>query len=182
MTQIACIGWGSLIWDPGELPITGEWHADGPGLRVEFARQSSRGRVTLVLAPPARVVTTLWAHIDASSVAQACELLRQREGTVARYIASQVSKDLPGASAAHQSVYRWLQDKEIDAAIWTALRPKWNGTDFQMPTEDECVEYLRTRSGNEAAAAEEYVRRTPKQIRTNFRARIETELGWTPIA
>lgn len=179
--MIACIGWGSLIWNPGELPIEGEWQAEGPGLRIEFARQSSLGRVTLVVAPPAKVVTTLWARINASSVAHACELLRQREGTATRYIASQGSNEPPGASAAHRSIHAWLQDKEIDAAIWTALRPKWNGADFQMPTEDECLEYLRTRTGKEALAAEEYIRRTPIQIRTSFRARIETELGWTPI-
>lgn len=33
--------------------------------------------------------------------------------------------------------------------------------------------------GNEHQNAEEYVRRTPSQIRTTFRDRIERELGWT---
>ena len=47
--MIACIGWGSLIWDRRNLDVDGHWRADGPTLPVEFARQSSDGRITLVL-------------------------------------------------------------------------------------------------------------------------------------
>jgi hypothetical protein len=39
-----CLGWGSLIWDPRELPIAVEWQTNGPLLAVEFARQSKKGR------------------------------------------------------------------------------------------------------------------------------------------
>jgi len=47
--MIACIGWGRLIWDRRNLDADGRWRADGPTLPVKFARQSSEGRVTLVL-------------------------------------------------------------------------------------------------------------------------------------
>jgi hypothetical protein len=47
--MIACIGRCSLIWDVRNLDVDGNWR-DGPLLPVEFARQSSNRRITLVLS------------------------------------------------------------------------------------------------------------------------------------
>jgi hypothetical protein len=41
--RIAILGWGSLINEPRDLPITGEWQKDGPMLWIEFSRISKRG-------------------------------------------------------------------------------------------------------------------------------------------
>jgi nitroreductase len=47
--RIACLGWGSLIWKPENLPIIGEWKNDGPMLPIEFSRESGGQRITLVI-------------------------------------------------------------------------------------------------------------------------------------
>ena len=49
--KIVCIGWGSLVWDPGVLRCVGDWQTDGPTLPLEFARVWRDGRLALVLTP-----------------------------------------------------------------------------------------------------------------------------------
>lgn len=76
--KIAFLGWGSLIWDPRNLQITGSWETDGPLLPVEFARVSQDGILTLVLYPD---VSVLWARAAHRDLQQAIDNLRRREGT-----------------------------------------------------------------------------------------------------
>ena len=59
--MIVCLGWGFLIWRPGDLPV-GDWRDDGPELKVEFVRESTDHRLTLVLDPDADdpVVSVNW--------------------------------------------------------------------------------------------------------------------------
>ena len=46
--RIACLGWGSLLWDPRSLPMAGPFRDDGPRLPIEFSRIARDGRATLV--------------------------------------------------------------------------------------------------------------------------------------
>lgn len=83
---IACIGWGSLIWDPRDLPMRETWHNDGPLLPVEFARESEarsgqRGnKITLVICPDAPRVRTCWTVLDVPDMMTARQRLAKREG------------------------------------------------------------------------------------------------------
>ena len=61
--MIVCLAWGSLIWNPGELPVAGAWRRNGPDVRVEFVRKSRRDRLTLVLDKATDAVPSLWAPL-----------------------------------------------------------------------------------------------------------------------
>ncbi len=65
--------------------------------------------------------------------------------------------------------------------MWTNLGSSFGGTNGRTPTEREVVGYLRALEGEARAAAEEYVRRAPRQINTAYRRAIEKVLGWTPV-
>ena len=179
MTNIACLGWGSLIWDPRNLPIRRYWFDDGPLIPVEFARQSMDNRITLVISPDARPVRSLWALMDSDSLRDAKEKLRLREGrTKLKYIGDwsrgQRSPDrIP-------ELNEWALSRNIDSVTWTALPPRFNGEDNRHPGVEEVLGHLRALSGTERDKAEEYVRRAPRQIDTAFRRRIEAELHWLP--
>jgi hypothetical protein len=41
--RIAILGWGSLIWDPRDLPISGPWQCGGSVIPIEFSRISENG-------------------------------------------------------------------------------------------------------------------------------------------
>ncbi len=79
--KIAVIGWGSIVWDPGELATGSRWHSDGPELPVEFARKSRDGRLTLVIHESSSDQRTYWALSALDTVEAARESLRQREGS-----------------------------------------------------------------------------------------------------
>ena len=53
MMAIAILGWGSLVWDPRDLPHYGPWRKEGPTLTIEFSRVSSDCRLTVVVDPVA---------------------------------------------------------------------------------------------------------------------------------
>lgn len=180
--RIACLGWGSLVWDPRELSIvlgTGSWHGDGPSLPIEFARQSSRDRLTLVTLPEGTLVPTLWAEMCVDDIDDARSRLKLREGTFTELIGVWPYN---GKYLHSEIIGRWATAKGIDAVIWTALGPKFNAENNRIATLAEAIGYLRSLVDRGLSAfAEEYVRKAPAQISTPFRSAFETEFGWTPI-
>ena len=179
MTNIACLGWGSLIWDRQGLPIRRYWFDDGPLIPLEFARQSKGGRITLVISPAARPVRSLWALMDSDSLEDAKEHLQEREGTenpdyIGNWSRGQLSPVLiPGLS-------EWALARNIDSVVWTALPPKFKDDNNRQPSVEEVIGHLRALPESERNEAEKYIRWAPPQIDTAYRRQIEAELKWLP--
>lgn len=178
--RIICLGWGSLIWKPEKLPLKSQWQLDGPELPVEFARQSKDGRITLVICDQAQPLPVLWAELDCSSLEQAAEALRSREGTVTRHIGTWSNGITQTKDAGSDAVATWAKSRSIDGVVWTGLGPKFADRDV-MPTGDEVLSYLKGTRGDVRRSAEEYIRKAPSQIKTKYRSVIERKLGWTAI-
>lgn len=179
--MIVCLGWGSLIWDHRDLPIGGDWRNDGPGLPVEFARQSRDGRITLVVAEDCEPVPVFWTQLDVRSLDDARIALAWREGISSTYLDASVGYWSQASLSRHgdaRPIGEWAQSIEATAVVWTALKPRFRDMSVK-PSCDEVVAYLSSLTGEAQERAEEYVRRTPRQIRTRYRDAIERELGWT---
>lgn len=179
MTRIACLGWGSLVWDPRELPIRREWFTDGPLASVEFARQSRDGRMTLVLEPSAAPIRTLWALMDVTELTIARDALRAREDI------PQSKSDRIGTWSKGQpspglilDLPQWAVSRGLEAVVWTALPPMFNQHE-RTPTKEEVIEYLVGLTGAVRDNAERYIRCAPRQIDTTYRRHIEARIHWT---
>lgn len=178
--KIACLAWGSLVWDPRQLPIRREWFKDGPFAPVEFTRQSDDGRITLVIDPKAAPVRVLWAHMLSSSLEDAQKALRDREGIMATNWLSRIGSWRSGDSPPRDipELPQWAEARGLDAVVWTALAPKFGGED-RSPSADEVIAYLRGLLGTVRDYARQYVERAPRQIDTAYRLQIEAALGWS---
>lgn len=182
MDRIACLGWGSLIWEPKDLPIHREWFDDGPLISVEFARQSLDGRITLVLVETELLVPSLWAVINTVDLDSSIEALRCREGISKKNVEKHVCRWSVGQPSPKliPNLSEWADTNNVDHVVWTGLPPKFNGEEIS-PTAEQVVEYLKKLSGEKRENAERYIRRAPRQIDTKYRRVIESSLHWYSI-
>jgi len=187
--KIAYLGWGSLKWEPKCLALERTddnrpvWHADGPSLPVEFTRESSKFRITLVIVPenerPTQPrVPVLWAYSTLTTIEAARENLRCREGAKnIQSIGVWPSKDNEPFEFS-DLIEEWAKSKNLDGVVWTALKPKF-GNIAKVPSSSEVLEYLKKLcSEKKEDAAREYVCKAPPQIRTPYRTDIEQNFGW----
>ncbi|WP_371432467.1 hypothetical protein [Novosphingobium sp.] len=173
MVAIACLGWGSLYWNPDGLPV-GAWREDGPELPLEFARLSGGGRVTLVVMPDGPRVPTLWTLLDVGDLAAGMAALRKRENTKSAWIGRWPTGI---GSLFEAEISEWAAGKGLDGVVWTAIPPKWNNEDGRVPTEDEVVSYLTGLQGAATIEPFKYVRNAPPQIQTPYRPALARVVG-----
>jgi hypothetical protein len=177
--RIACLGWGSLIWKSEDLAVASKWFDDGPLLPIEFARESDGGELATVLCEDTPDVRVLWAYLATSSLDEAREQLRVREGIPAfqpECVGSVPSKFAVSPFASR--IADWAATHAIDAVIWTDLPPRSKGQNHRKPSPSEVIEYLNGLPEDQRAHAEHYVKSTPTSIATPYRRLMEQELGW----
>jgi hypothetical protein len=134
--KIAILGWGSLIWDPRELRLAGNWLVGGPILPIEFSRISDDGRLTVVIDErPGADVATRYALSSLSDLDETITDLQKREGTpyrnrigfvdVGRYLTSERAREKHPVAC--KRIQTWAGHKEFDAVAWTAIGLCLNG-------------------------------------------------------
>jgi len=173
--NIACLGWGSLIWKPDALPLASAWYIDGPELPIEFSRVGDGGELATAVclnAPPCQV---LWALLDVQTLDQAVQALKTRE-----QIPSD-RQDGVGVFTINSSTVgvlgKWAADRQLDAVIWTALPPRFEDVEGLIPSLDDVLTYLISLDGDTLEHAKSYMENVPQQIDTPYRREIR-KLGW----
>ncbi len=182
--RIACLAWGSLVWDPRTLPVGGVFREDGPRLPIEFSRVSLDGRVTLVIDPEAPRLQTLWVPLAVDSLEQAVTELGRREridpDRRADWVGRGAAASWSPATGTEAEIAGWLEARGLDAVVWTALPARLPDGREGRPTTRTLLDHLEGLRGEARTRAEEYVRRTPPGVRPPRRAHFESALGWHP--
>jgi hypothetical protein len=207
--SIACLGWGSLIWKPAQhagAPLEaqgiraglatagGSWHDDGPRLPLELARDAFSTEAdapypSWVITPGAPPSPALWARLTVPAdvgadvdraLWRAAQALAVREGAALSCIGRCDRLSDGHGFAGGEIIAAWAASQGLDGVVWTALTPRWFEAE-RAPTQAEVLDLLRGLiTDHRAGHAEAYVRQTPVQTMSPYRAAIEAELGWRP--
>lgn len=181
--KIVILGWGSLIWDPRDLPHQEPWLDDGPKLPLEFSRISKDRRLTLVIdAVNGELCNTLYSYSPQILLADAARDLTRREGTNPKYIGyydhrTQVSsiKEFGDQFDIKDTLSSWCDRKAVDGVVWTALPSNFDGRFHMAFSMEHAMTYLRSLAKNDLNKALEYFYKAPEQIDTPLRRRVKRE-------
>ena len=178
--RIACLGWGSLIWTPGNLPIQKTWFTDGPLLPIEFARESADGRLTLVITREKELVQTLWTIMKVSDIESAKHSLAEREGILNRNIKLSIGFWDKKSNCSHglkrKNIIKWASSLGLDGVVWTNLKLGFKESRGKMITLEEAKNHVLFLPNKAKKKAEEYIINTPTQIQTPYRNALQSIL------
>lgn len=182
--RIACIGWGSLIGNPGCLVTLGTWTNDGPQLPVEFARESADGRITLVICPTATRVPTHWILLNQPDIQAAKENLGFREYAKAtpEWISKSIGfwdrEEATQYGMESETIAAWGAAQGLDGVVWTNLPCGFKASRGTMPSGEEVLGHLLRLDTAAQGKAEAYVRNAPAEVDTAYRREITAHFGW----
>jgi hypothetical protein len=79
------------------------------------------------------------------------------------------------------AIASWLDSQPLDAVLWTALPSRGPAGEAVRPGFETLLAHVESLEGPARDRAEQYIRRTPRPIRTPRRERFESILGWYPV-
>lgn len=180
MTNIAILGWGSLIWEdrPEFDAWRGYWCFDGPNLQLEFSRISKtrQGALTLVIdrkhGTPCKVAYALSRRRNPEDAI--CDL-RCREGTSLDRIGIYFSKEAEECTkATPKSIEEWCHGKGLDAVIWTDLPSNFEQCYGEKFCTEKALKYIDSLPPVGKEKAMEYFSNTPDFIKTDLLSQIRS--------
>ena len=180
--RIAILGWGSLIWDRRDLPITGDWQRGGPVLPIEFSRISRSGEragcLTLVIDEQHGVnVPTRFAHSASTSLDTAISDLRTAERITNKdrigYVNLIRNTEREYSRQQHpracDTIKAWAQAQRLDAVVWTALPSNFEEIAQHPFNVEAAIKHLNGLVEPAKSHALEYLRRAPEEVMTPVR-------------
>jgi hypothetical protein len=132
LNKIVYLGWGSLLWDDIDLPITGKWKKTNFKLPVEYSRISDngKGRLTLVLDEINGTDNMIWYIESRANLNLTINKLKNREKTLKNNIAyinlkngQERTNNLSNNNI--NKIKLWALKMKIDAVVWTDLQSNW---------------------------------------------------------
>lgn len=184
--RIAILAWGSLVWDPGDLKIEGNWLKGGPELPIELSRLSTnRGFLTYVIDERhVRRVPTEFAISRNDNLEDAIADLACREGCRAHSIGFVEASAHGGHRSRTQlcwDIQAWVKEKDFDAVIWTDLPPQLpRGVSYEGLF-DLFKKLMAELPADQVAEAKTYASKAPAEVDTDLRRRLVQE-GLIPAA
>jgi hypothetical protein len=168
--NIAILGWGSLIYDPGILKFDGEWRLGGPELPIEFSRISGPGIrekfLTLVIDPKiGKWLTTFFTISTARNLLEAKENLRDRENTGISKIGyinlNEADHHCNHGEAIVEVIKDWAHAREFDCVIWTDLETNFKEKSGKAFIIKKAIDYLNSLDYDTREKALCYICRAP---------------------
>ncbi len=186
MSNIAIIGWGSLIWDLDNLaPHTnGDWEMEGgPCLPMEFSRISPKRKMGLVVCLDPVVGVPCATHVIASDktdiAAAVADLAARERAPLDRIGAVHVDGTRQGRMPeVCETVAAWCARTGRDGAVWTDLEPNFAEHTGQAFSLERGLAYLRKLQGDSLAEAHRYITSAPPQTATPMRKFLESDPWW----
>ena len=186
MVKCAVLGWGSLVWRPGELKIAAPFAPNGPLAPIEFCRVSRDGRLTLAIDEAIGALCKTYSALSGLETLDAAidDLCAREEMADARavgFVEPASGRQSEVAMQSHPQVVAtigaWAESLGYDAAIWAALASNFDdwGKGGEPFSVSAAMEYLETLEGEDPARfahALDYIRRAPQEVETPVREEV----------